>query len=155
MVGFEPIQRSSLVYCQFASVGMRDVVGGATKEANGRGVPSEMLVHENLRCHQCRWLGKQWWMDGHERHVWWCLLLWRWKIGKGCLHFWVCVWSLGDKIGGWISSHGCNREISLSEEEWTRRSASPLLRSLASCLAKNSDSFDDLFLWFENICLTN
>ena len=50
MVGFQPFQRSSLVYFRFASVGPRDVVGGATKEANARGVPSEIHVHENLCC---------------------------------------------------------------------------------------------------------
>jgi hypothetical protein len=63
MVGFEPFQRSSLVYCRFTSIGTQDVVGGATKEANRHGVPSELQVHENLCCRQC-------WMDGHERHVW-------------------------------------------------------------------------------------
>jgi hypothetical protein len=50
MVGFEPFQRSSLVYCRFTSVGMQDVVGGATNEAIGHGVLSEMYMHENLIC---------------------------------------------------------------------------------------------------------
>jgi hypothetical protein len=50
MVGFEPFQCSSLVYCRFTSVGTQDVVGGATKEVNERGVLSEMHMHENLIC---------------------------------------------------------------------------------------------------------
>jgi hypothetical protein len=50
------------------------------------------------------------WNQRQQR--WWgCSRCWRWRLGRGCVHFWVCAWSLGDMIGGWLSSHGCNWEI--------------------------------------------
>jgi hypothetical protein len=56
------------------------------------------------------------WNQRQQR--WWgCSRWWRWMLGRGCVHFWVCVWLLGDMIWGWLSSHGCNREIAFWKSE--------------------------------------
>jgi formate hydrogenlyase subunit 4 len=68
-------------------------------------------------------------------------------------NFWVCVWLLGDKIGGWLLCHGCNREISLSVSEEPLLFFALLL--LAWQVREKENGLYDLFLWFENICLTN
>jgi hypothetical protein len=56
------------------------------------------------------------WNQRQQR--WWgCSQWWWWRLGRGCVHFWVCVWLLGDMIGGWLSSHGCNQEIAFWKSE--------------------------------------
>jgi hypothetical protein len=84
LVGFWWFQHRRLFYCWFASVGTQEWLVGPPQEENGRMAAWKMHLHEYFRCRWCRWLsGRQWWMDGHERHVNWCF----WVLGSGFKRF--------------------------------------------------------------------
>ena len=70
--------------------------------------PPEMHMHKYFRCWWCRrLLGRQWCMDGHERHIGWCF----WMLDGGWVRFGVHWFGVGRAMRVIASDEECRHGL--------------------------------------------